>query len=551
MAGACGMESASPIVAGSSSSSTSAGASSGGGAGAGSAGTSSGGGAGAGEGSGGSGGAPDAGDAGDGGLRPGVASGFRLGGVARDAIHAMGRTRGKPGFVVGDGGTYGIAPTFLVGTTPPGVDLGNGPLSCPAPVADDAGYQNDRYSFIGSFDLTHGVPWTRCAVGALPQGVAADLAGHVACSGITDGATVIDFGQGPLTGSTHDVFVTQYAQSDGALLWAKRFTVEGFNAYSQTALVGAVPSGGVLLVVLGRGTFDFDGGPVSIGSSSNNQLLAARFSADGTLAWAKPLTRTSGLGGSVSGVAGVAVSDDEDLVVAGKSGGTLDFGDGLPVTSNGMFLARYDASGALRFARGFGSTGAGIDYLQGVDVDSDGSAVITGTTGSDNGSTTVDFGGGPLTKKGGNDAFLAKFGPDGALRFAKLFGTPQHESGGSVSVIDGTIFASGSFMTSLDVGCGALSSVNGSAAYVARFTGDGECVWSRPLQSGPIGGQPSKLLIAFDKWRGYPYWSNKLEAGNLALVGDFSGSWQIEPSLLLTSAGNNDLMFGLMTPSSK
>src|SRR5262249_18495895 len=92
--------------------------------------------------------------------------------------------------------------------------------------------------------------------------------------------------------------------------------------------------------------------------------------------------------------------------LAGYFIGTVDFGNGTPLTSTGLdiFLAQYNAAdGSTVWAKGFG--GMSSDVGLGVAIDNSGNTLVTGYFQG-----SVDFGGGPIAGGGALDIFLAKYG---------------------------------------------------------------------------------------------------------------------------------------------
>jgi outer membrane protein assembly factor BamB len=104
---------------------------------------------------------------------------------------------------------------------------------------------------------------------------------------------------------------------------------------------------------------------------------------------------------------------------------------------------------------------------------------------------TVDFGRGALGSEGLGDVFLARFTPDGQLLWSKRFGDarPQRPTGLAVSRV-GHIALIGDSEGSLDFGGGALGSPDSPGSFVALFDAQGQHLWSR---------RPSDAL---DSWGG-------------------------------------------------
>lgn len=136
-------------------------------------------------------------------------------------------------------------------------------------------------------------------------------------------------------------------------------------------------------------------------------------------AYGADLTFVDGMGGPSADIGfSVAVDGAGNVYVTGYFNGTADFDPGAGVTNlvsnggNDIFLAKYNAAGALLWANGMGGTAN--EYSTSVKVDGSGNAYITG-----NFVATADFDPGAgvtnLTSAGDYDVFLAKYNSAGAL----------------------------------------------------------------------------------------------------------------------------------------
>ena len=224
-----------------------------------------------------------------------------------------------------------------------------------------------------------------------------------------------------------DLFLARF-DAGGTLRWAKRARVNSSPAASIgiSFSVAALPDEGALVT----GTFF---SPATFGPGEAGQAILttpggpfaaflARYNADGTLRWAK---RAGGDPSSFAQGISVAALPDGEALATGTYFGTATFGPGEPGealltgagTGGGMFLARYHADGTLRWATraGVGAVGYEVAALP------DGGALVTGFFGG-----TATFGDvQTLTSAGGNDVFLARYGPDGALLWAVRAGGRQ------------------------------------------------------------------------------------------------------------------------------
>jgi hypothetical protein len=124
---------------------------------------------------------------------------------------------------------------------------------------------------------------------------------------------------------------------------------------------------------------------------------------------------------------------------------------------------------AVLFAKTLGGTG--FDGFSAVAVTPDGGIAAAGLTDSDGG----DFG----PAKGGTDAVVARFGPDGELQWTKTLGGTDDDGFYAVAVTpDGGLAAAGNTYSD----GGDFGPAKGeSDAVVARFGPDGELQWAKTL----------------------------------------------------------------------
>ncbi|MFY0522111.1 hypothetical protein ACN28I_02515 [Archangium gephyra] len=152
------------------------------------------------------------------------------------------------------------------------------------------------------------------------------------------------------------------------------------------------------------------------------------------------------------------------------------------------------------------STGTESEIAQRVAVSRNGEAIIVGTYQG-----TADFGGGPLLSAPPllDNAFIAKYAPDGTLLWSRGFGSTVTEGGFTrftAIAVDrrGRISVAGEVEAGVDLGSGPLP----FGAFVAQFSPDGRLRWVRPLLGGQFNFTPS---LATDR------------TGNVILVGSIVG----------------------------
>jgi hypothetical protein len=256
-------------------------------------------------------------------------------------------------------------------------------------------------------------------------------------------------------------------------------------------------------------TFRF--GEDTLVSRGNSDVFLAKFDPAGNLVWVK------GMGGT-NADAGQAVTTDPqngDVIVAGYIGiGKAYFN--LPDTtadtitsagSNDIFLARYDASGNIRWVKRFGGTGA--DDVRSVVVDKAGDIYISG----DFKSATAYFnpgvaGSGELTINGSTskpnaDAYIAKYDANGNFLWVHKIGGTAADYGGQVAV-DGAnnVYLVGWFSSAnsqFDASGNAatlLSTTGGYDVFLAKYDPSGNLLWNQKM--GGTGADHG-LGLAIDK----------------------------------------------------
>jgi hypothetical protein len=165
-----------------------------------------------------------------------------------------------------------------------------------------------------------------------------------------------------------------------------------------------------------------------------------------------------------------AVGRAEGLFPGAKdpTGGYLGEGDAL--------VTRLDASGALRWARQFGTTAA--DTAAAVTTSDDGDALVAGST---QGRTDGDVGG-PIGRR---DAWVARMDPSGNLRWLTQFGTTADDDALAVARGGDPRRGTEVFVAAgrTDGAVGSAANLGGEDATVAAFDASGRQLWSAQIGS--------------------------------------------------------------------
>ncbi len=278
------------------------------------------------------------------------------------------------------------------------------------------------------------------------------------------------------------------------------------------------------------GTLDFDPGDGSVGRTSQGgqDIFVARYRNDGAFI---SLAVLGGTGADVPHA--MATMPDGGVVVVGYgSGGGLCGGSVLAGQGGrDVLLARFTADGTCVFARLIG--GPGDDEARAVAVDGDGSIVVTGHF-----SGTADLAPGGetavLQSRGGNDAFLARYSPDGVLLAVAQGGGVDDDLFQTLMIsADGDITVAGEFRGSASYGSAlgpvVLQSTGGADIVLARYTALLGLRWAIRA-----GGPDQDRAVAI------------ADAGNGAVIatGTFEGTADLDPgagAALVVSRGAADV----------
>jgi len=313
---------------------------------------------------------------------------------------------------------------------------------------------------------------------------------------------------------------------------------EGGAADDLSRGVGAFADNSFLVIGAFQETVIFGADEVhetQLVSSGADDVFLARYDVDGALTWAK---QAGGVGQDLA--SGVAGFSDGSSVISGSFADVATFGPGedkqTVLTSGGttdVFVARYGKNGSLAWANRAG----GIDSAGSSDLaaSTGGSSIVTGyfhgiaTFGEGEGTQTQ------LTSDGLDDIFVARYGADGSLVWAKRAGGELPDAGIHVaSFADGSFVLTGRFEGTATFGPGEtgeakLTSAGNRDIFVARYNEDGTLAWA--TSAGGLESDGPWAITAFTD-------------GSSVVVGAFNdvatfGDGEANETAL-TSAGGSD-----------
>lgn len=345
-------------------------------------------------------------------------------------------------------------------------------------------------------------------------GLAVDGMGNTAITGDIEGA-MTNFGGGALASAgLSDIFVAKF-DMNGGHLWSKKF---GDAALQSGQGVAAGPNGEVVIVGYFQGAVNFGGGALT--TSGGADIFLAKFDAAGAHVWSKKL------GSATDDQIGLAVAIDTagDVIITGSYQGAINFG-GASLTSAGgadVFVAKYaSATGAHVWSKRFGD--AALDQIgQAITTDASNNVIVTGHF---NGS--IDFGGGALATAGGTDVFLAKFDSAGNHVFSARYGGSGYDNGRGVAAdAAGNIFVVGDYVSSIDLGGGALVSAGGTDLFIGRFDPMG--AYLNGARYGGFGNDAANAVA--------------VNGNALVITGHWESDAPFGPSALATAGGRDVLL---------
>ncbi len=202
------------------------------------------------------------------------------------------------------------------------------------------------------------------------------------------------------------------------------------------------------------------------------------------------------------------------------------------------FVAKYDATGALVWARQVG--GASADAARGIAVAADGSVYVAGFF-----SSSAVFVGSPirLTAQGQTDLFVAKYTGDGQLVWAFRGGGTTTDNGldlavdgGGNALLTGVFSGAATFADADAPAAATLTSAGSTDIVIAKYDEQGQLVWAR--RAGGSGNDAGRGITVDG-------------AGNVYVTGGFSAQAAfVSPAktVTLTSAGVDDVFVARYGP---
>ena len=309
--------------------------------------------------------------------------------------------------------------------------------------------------FVIAFDTTGKIKWAKNYTGPgteAAHSVALDATGDILFTGEIGGDT--DFGCGPITPDTIDVFVTKL-DKDGNCIWSKSWgSTDGQTGRS----IAVAPNGDVVFAGAYRGDIDFGKGILA--SAGGVDAFLARLDGSGATLWSKRFGDYFD-----QFIYGVATGPQGEIAITGPFDNAIDFGGGKMSSagSSDMFLAAFDSDGKHRFSKKFGDIYD--QFGTSTAIDGAGHVANAGIIRGD-----VDFGGGVLPQGTYYDASYTKFSPKGVHEWSGRKGDGSAQVAHAVAIDEkGYVIIGGGFEETIDFGNGIMTSTGGYDMFVVRL----------------------------------------------------------------------------------
>lgn len=344
-----------------------------------------------------------------------------------------------------------------------------------------------------------------------------DPSGHIYLAGHFEGTVDFDPNTGVQelsSGSDVNIFVCKM-DLDGNFVWAVRAKADLVNDIALNSSGDIYTTG----QFYGTGDFDPGNGTYTFNSMSGYDAFVHKIDSDGNTLWAGHIGSTGWTEGR-----GVAVSDNDEVYVTGKFGGTADLDPGpgtftaLTNGSTDAFTLKLNSSNGLEWVKQVGGSGNDQGRAIGVDANGDVYTAFMFRT------LSVDFdpnaGSAILASNGAYDIAIQKLNSNGDFLWVRQMGGTSEDFVESMVVdSDGSVYSTGFFKESGDydpgVGQHYLISNGSEDLFFHKLDSNGDFVWAESV--GGTGGAEdwSKSIFVDDL--------------NIYLTGFFTGTADYDP----------------------
>lgn len=325
--------------------------------------------------------------------------------------------------------------------------------------------------YVAKYDSDGNSLWVKKGGGTLDdQGtaIAVDDFNNVYVTGFFRGTATFD--SFTLTSSSAHLFLLKYS-SDGTLLWAKQ--ASGASPATSTPIdIDTDVSGNIFITGTMFRAVDFGGVTLTACVTCASDVFTAKYDPSGNLLWAKK-AGGSDANGDVS--FGISVTPSGESYITGSYYGTASFdavvlGNISGINNSNAFVAKYDASGNILWAKGGSGEGRSVS------VDNASNIYATGRFGA-----LRTFGSTSFLNKG--STYLIKFDPLGNVLWStQSIGNAFEIVTSIISDGNNNVYVSGTFSPSLgpisNFGGSELPNVGSWDFFMAKYSENGIFQWA-------------------------------------------------------------------------
>lgn len=273
------------------------------------------------------------------------------------------------------------------------------------------------------------------------------------------------------------LFLSSFLSFSQAPSWAWYKNIYGSTGSSEDRGVSlATDLDGNVFITGHFGSPSFTLGTTVLSNSATNSrdVFVAKYNSSGSLIWAKSF------GGAYSdSPTALATDSSGNLILVGNfNSPSITFGS-TTLTNSGnmddMFIVKLNAAGTVTWANKAG--GASSDSCNSVKVNQNGEILITGSYSS----ASCSFGTNSLSNLGGNDVFIAKYNASGGIMWTKRIAGTSSESANNITTdLNNNIFITGSFYsTTFGDGVNTLSNTGTASMFLIKYDTSGTFKWSK------------------------------------------------------------------------
>ena len=202
-------------------------------------------------------------------------------------------------------------------------------------------------------------------------------------------------------------------------------------------------------------------------------IFIAKYDSTGNLIWAK------GIGGSGDDKAFSIDTDDAGNVylAANFYSPVIEVGAYEFINAGNVgdiLLVKFDTKGNILWATREGGPGLEIPYA--ICVDAIGNSIVTGRFSS----LSIDFGEFTLKQAGSMDVFIVKYNPEGNILWAKGAGGTSNDEGYAIDTdLEGNIYVGGYFNQNAKFESVSLSTSGQADAFLVKYDALGNLLWAK------------------------------------------------------------------------